>query len=135
MNVIAIGIAVGSLLVTMAVVVTYFSKVAQAKIGNEIGGLVLQLALGLALAAVSIVYALQKGALDAAVIAPATLATMFSSMLLYLLSQRKTPVGDLKVKVGDTLLAFEAKTSDGMRFHTSELADRRILLRFFRGGW
>ncbi len=135
MNVIAIGMSVGSLLVTMAVVANYFSKIAQAKIDNEVGGLVVQLALGLALAAASIVYALQKGALDTAVIAPATLATMLSSMLLYLLSQRKTPVGDLRVKVGDTLLAFEAKTSDGMRFHTSQFSDRRILLKFFRGGW
>lgn len=134
MNV-AIGVSVGSLVVTMAVVVNYFSRIAKAKIGNEIGGLVLQLVLGIALAAIAIVFALQKGTLGAAVIAPAAFATMLSSMLLYFLSQRKTPVGDLKVKVGDQFLAFEAKTSDGSRFDTSEFADRRILLKFFRGGW
>ncbi len=135
MNVVAVGLSVSSLLVAIAVVVNYFSKIAQAKIGNGIGGLVLQLAFGVALAAASVVYANQNGALNAAVIAPAAFATILSSLLLYLLSQRKTPVGDLKVKVGDTLLAFEAKTSDGMRFHTSELSDRRVLLKFFRGGW
>lgn len=135
MNAAALGLSAGSLVVALATVVNYFSKIAQAKIGHEIGTLVSQLLLGIALAGAAIVLAVQNGALGAAVIAPAAFATMLSTMLLYFLTQRKTPVGDLKVKVGDKLLAFEAKTSEGMGFHTEELADRRILLKFFRGGW
>ena len=135
MNVAAIGMSVGSLVVVMGTVVHYFSKIAEGKIGPGISGLVLKLLLGITLAAAAIFLAVQNGVLGAAVIAPAAFATMFSTLMLYLLSLRKTPIGDIKVKVGDKLLAFEAQTSDGIRFHTDELADRRILLKFFRGGW
>ena len=135
MNVAAIGMSVGSLVVVMGTVVHYFSKIAEAKIGPDISGLVLKLLLGITLAAAAIFLAVQNGVLGAAVIAPAAFATIFSTLMLYLLSLRKTPIGDIKVKVGDKLLAFEAQTSDGIRFHTDELADRRILLKFFRGGW
>ena len=135
MNVAAVGMSAGSLVVVMGTVVHYFSKIAEGKIDRSIVGLVLKLLIGMTLAGAAIVFAYQKGALGGAVIAPAAFATMLSLMMLYLLSLRKTPVGDLKVKVGDKLLAFEATTSDGVRFHTDELADRRILLKFFRGGW
>ncbi len=132
---VAIGLSAGSFVFVMAVVVNYFSKIADGKIRPEIGGFVVQIFLGLALVAAATVVAVQDGALGAAVIAPAAFATMLCLMLFYFLSIRKTPVGDLKVKVGDRLLAFEAKTSEALPFHTDELADRRILLKFFRGGW
>ncbi|MEM7134340.1 MAG: hypothetical protein AAF702_49175 [Chloroflexota bacterium] len=53
----------------------------------------------------------------------------------WLLGQRKTPIGDLKVRVGDTILPFEAITSDGRPFQTDQIMGQRILLKFFRGGW
>ena len=68
-------------------------------------------------------------------IAPAAFALMMGLGLFYLFSIRKTPIGDLKVSLGDTLLPFEATTSEGVAFKSDELAGKRILLKFFRGGW
>jgi hypothetical protein len=117
------------------VVVVYFAKVAEAKISKKIGSLVFQLLLGLAMAVAAIVWAQREGTLGAGVIAPTSVAIMLSTALLFFVSQRMTPVGDLKVKVGDKLLAFASTTSEGVAFNSEELAGRRILLKFFRGGW
>jgi len=51
------------------------------------------------------------------------------------LTQRKTPIGDIKVEVGDTLLPFTATNSDGEAFSSEALIGKRTLLKFFRGGW
>lgn len=131
----AIVLAAVSLLFVGTFVVIYFAKVAEAKISKKVGPLVFQMLLGLAMAVGAIVWAQQEGTLGAAVIAPSSLAIMFSTALLFFVSQRMTPVGDLKVKVGDRLLPFAATTSEGVAFQSEELADRRILLKFFRGGW
>lgn len=135
MNAAAIGLSAGSLVVAVATTVNYFSKIAEGKVRPQIVGLVLQLLIGLGLATSAIVFAVQKDVLGAAVIVPVAIGGMLSTMLLYFLSQRKTPIGELKIKVGDKLLAFESMSSEGARFHSEELADRRILLKFFRGGW
>ena len=90
--------------------------------------------LGLAVAAVGW-DVFRAGTVRVAVVLPAAFAMMMSAFFLFVLSQRKTPVGDLKVKVGDKLLAFEALTSEGAQFSSSELAEKRTLLKFFRGGW
>jgi len=127
--------AVASLVLTLGTLVHYFSLLPKGKIGPKIGRWVFQLVSGLALATSALVWGYKKSSLGGVVVAPAAAATMFSSMLLYLFSLRKTPIGDIKVKVGDKLLAFTATTSEGVPFDTSELADRRILLKFFRGGW
>jgi hypothetical protein len=75
------------------------------------------------------------GSVGVAVLAPAAFALMMAAFFLWLLTQRETPIGDLAVKVGDPLLPFEATASDGTPFHSRELAGKRTLLKFFRGGW
>lgn len=135
MHVESIGLSAASLVLVGTTAVVYFSKVAEAKLSKDIGGWVLLFVLGLTMAVASMVVAQQQGALGAAVIAPAGFAITTSLALLFFLSQRKTPIGDLRVKVGDTLLAFTALTPEGVLFSSEVLADRRILLKFFRGGW
>jgi len=127
--------SVGSFVWVMGTVVAYFRTIPQAKVPVKITGLVLKLLLGIGLAGAAIAWGVRSGSAGAAVIVPAVIATMMASMILGLLTQRKTPVGDIKVKVGDKLLAFEATTPEGTRFHTDELAGKRTLLKFFRGGW
>lgn len=131
----ALALSLLSFVLVGGITVSYFSKVAEAKLTHEIGFWVVSLVLGLAMAASSIVWGPQSGTLGAGVIAPAAIAIAMSSMMLFFFSQRKTPIGDLKVKVGDKLLPFAAKTSEGATFQSGELSDRRILLKFFRGGW
>ena len=70
-----------------------------------------------------------------AIITLALFALAMSAFFLWVLTQRKTPIGDLKVKVGDQILPFTAVTSDNTPFQTDQLAGKRILLKFFRGGW
>jgi hypothetical protein len=69
------------------------------------------------------------------VVSLASPTLIMGGLFLWLLTQRKTPVGNLAIAVGDSLPELEALTPDGMRFHSRELANRRILLKFFRGSW
>ncbi len=135
MNIIALCMALGGLVFVMTTVINYFRGIAEAKVTREIGGFATKLGLGIALALGSIGWAYQSGDLGALVLAPSILSTMVAGGVLWLLSQRKTPIGDLRVQVGDQLLAFEASKADGSRFHTEDLAGQRTLLKFFRGGW
>jgi hypothetical protein len=135
MSAVAVGLSAGSFVWVTVTVVAYFSTIPKGKVPVGITGMVLKLLVGLGLAAAAVAWSYRGGSLGAAVIAPAAVATLLASMILWLLSQRKTPIGELKVKVGDTLLAFEAATAEGTRFHTDALAGKRTLLKFFRGGW
>lgn len=126
-------------MVVMVTVVAYFGTIAEAKVPVKVGGVVFKMIGGLGLAIGALV-ALARGegvgiVGSIAVIAPAAFAAVLAMTLLFFLSQRRTPVGDIKVKVGDTLLAFETTTAAGVPFHTDELAGKRTLLKFFRGGW
>ena len=66
---------------------------------------------------------------------PAASGLILGAAFLGLLSQRKTPLGSLKVAVGDPLLPFRCQDSDGAWFESSSLDGQRILLKFFRGSW
>ena len=52
---------------------------------------------------------------------------VMGTFFLWVVTQRKTPIGDLQLDVGDKLLPFEAGTSEGTRFTTAELAGKRTL--------
>tara|TARA_R110002096_G_scaffold171490_1_gene344323 strand:+ start:70 stop:462 length:393 start_codon:yes stop_codon:yes gene_type:complete len=71
----------------------------------------------------------------APVIVPAAVGITMSGLFLWLLSVRKTPVGEINVSVGDTLLPFAAQRGDGSQFQSDSLAGQRVLLKFFRGSW
>jgi hypothetical protein len=62
-------------------------------------------------------------------------ALAFATLFFVLYSRRHTPVGELRVAVGDRLLPFAATAADGTDFHTDALAGKRVLLKFFRGHW
>ena len=115
---------------------TYLATIPSGKVpARPVGWIVLQL-LGIGLAVSAIVLSFRDGGSPGvAVSVPAVFALIMGAFFLWLLTQRKTPIGDLKVKVGDKLLSFEATTSDGPAFHTESLAGKRTLLKFFRGGW
>lgn len=138
MNTLAFGMAASSFVVVMGTFVAYLAKIPRSQVPVwPLGSIILQ-CIGLVLAVSAIVWSLQSsgsGSSGAAVFIPATLALMLSLAFLWLLSQRKTPIGDLKVQLGGTLLPFTATLSDGGTFHTDELAGKRTLLKFFRGGW
>lgn len=71
----------------------------------------------------------------APVAVPAAGGLVLGVAFLGLLSLRKTPLGSLKVAVGDPLLPFRCQDSDGAWFESSSLQGQRVLLKFFRGSW
>lgn len=136
MNTLAIGSSVVGLVMVLTAWATYLATIPSGKVpARPIAGIILQL-VGIVLAISAIVLGFRDGGSPGlAVIVPAVLAVMMGSAFFYLLSLRKTPIGDLKVKVGDTLLPFEVATSEGVVFNTDSLEGKRTLLKFFRGGW
>jgi hypothetical protein len=126
----ALAIAIAALALSVLVWVTYLSSIPRGKVpAAPVGSVVAQLAsVGLAVAAM----VLQRGG---AVISASALALVLSLLFLFILSQRKTPVGAIRVAVGDSLPAFKALRPDGSSFDSGEFRGHRILLKFFRGSW
>jgi hypothetical protein len=136
MNTIAIGMSAAGLVVVMGTWIAYLSTIPRGIVpARPLGSIIFQ-CVGIGLAISAVISAIGGGGTAGiGVIAPAVMALMMGSAFFWLLSIRKTPVGDLKVKVGDRLLNFEAMTAEGTRFHSNDLAGKRTLLKFFRGGW
>lgn len=136
MNTLAIGSSAVGLVMVLTAWATYLATIPSGKVpARPVAGITLQV-VGIILAISGVVWSFRDGESPGlAVIVPAILAVMMGSTFFYLLSQRKTPIGDLKVKVGDTLLPFEIATSEGVVFNTDSLEGKRTLLKFFRGGW
>lgn len=65
----------------------------------------------------------------------ASFAILMGGFFVFLIQLRKTPIGDIRVSVGDALLPFTATHSSGEPFHTDAFSGKRVLLKFFRGGW
>jgi hypothetical protein len=136
MNAVAVGMSVAGFVVVMGTWGAYLARIPSGKVPRRpIGSIILQcVGICLAVSAIAGDYH-DGGGVGLAVFAPAAFALMMGATFLWLLTQRKTPIGDLKVEVGDKLSSFAATTSEGSGFHTDELAGKRTLLKFFRGGW
>lgn len=115
---------------------SYFATIPKGTVpARPTGTITLQLG-GAGLAIAGLLWSTQKGISPGVLlVVPAVLTLVMALFFLFLLSQRRTPVGDIKVAVGDTLLPFETQDSDGEPWHTDSLAGKRTLLKFFRGGW
>lgn len=129
-------LAISGFVSVMVAWATYLATIPKGTMpARPIGHLLLQVGgVGLAIAGIA-VWMRDGGASGAAVIPSAAVAIMMGLFFPFLLLFRKTPVGNIKVKLGDTLLPFASQTSDGSSFHSDSLAGRRSLLKFFRGGW
>ena len=136
MNTMAIATSATGFVAVMVAWISYLATIPSGKVpARPVGSIILQLA-GMVAAASAVVWSFRDGGSPGvAAVVPAVFALMMGSAFMYLLSLRKTPIGNLKVKVGEALLPFEATTSDGTRFRTDSLAGKRTILKFFRGGW
>lgn len=136
MNTMAFATSATGFVAVMVAWISYLATIPSGKVpARPVGSIILQLA-GMVAAASAVVWSFRDGGSPGvAVVVPAVFALMMGSTFMYLLSLRKTPIGNLKVKVGEALLPFEATTSDGTRFRTDSLAGKRTILKFFRGGW
>ena len=128
--------AILSAALSIATWVLYFARVPSGNVPpRPVGSVAAQFtALGLAIAGLATL-GRSEGAWMLLETATAVLGLVGSSLFLWLLTQRRTPVGKLRVAVGDTLLPFEALTDTGRAFTSDELMGRRVLLKMFRGHW
>lgn len=134
MNAAAVGMAGASFVIVMGSLARYLSLIPAGKVPVNPTGFALTLWLGAGTAAGALVWSYLTGSFWLAFV-PSMMALFMSSFFLWVLTQRETPVGDIKVKVGDHLLPFESRTSEDVPFHSDELQGKRTLLKFFRGGW
>lgn len=63
------------------------------------------------------------------------LSAALGGFILFLLTQRHVPDGELVVDVGDPLPALVATDHTGAPFDLASLKQRRVMLKFFRGSW
>jgi len=115
--------------------VAYMATVPSGKVPPKPWGHLAAQAIGGLMAVGGLAGALRGGG---GLIAPALLsgtAVTMSGLFFFLYSQRSTPVGEIRVTVGDRLRPFTATTPDGRRFDSASLEGRRVLLKFFRGHW
>jgi hypothetical protein len=71
----------------------------------------------------------------AAIAGMSGLSLLMAGFFFFLMSQRKTPVGEIRVAVGDPLPVFAAQDWKGHAFDSASLRGQRVLLKFFRGHW
>lgn len=136
MNSVGNAMSAAGLVAVLVAWVSYLATIPSGRVPVRPVGAILLQATGIGLSLTAIAWGFRDGgAPGPAVVVPAVIALMMGSIFFYLLSQRRTPIGDLKVEVGDSLLPFDAMLSDGASFHSDSLAGKRTLLKFFRGGW
>ncbi|TNE91565.1 MAG: hypothetical protein EP330_05000 [Deltaproteobacteria bacterium] len=124
-------LALVAALASLASWVTYMGSVPSGRVPpRPIGHLSVQTA-----ALVASAVAMARAGADASVLVPALVASVMGALFLFLLSQRKTPIGDLRIAVGEPMLAFTALDRHGQPFTAEDLVGRRTLFKFFRGHW
>lgn len=124
-----------SAVITLVTWIAYFARVPSGNVPVRPVFSVLAQSGALALAVASVVWPSGGGWWMVVDLAGAGLGAMGATLFLWLLTQRRTPVGELRVQVGDRLLPFEVATDTGTPLSTEQLAGRRVLLKFFRGHW
>ncbi len=137
METVYLYVALASFLLVMGTWTQYLLTVPQGVVPEwPTGSLIIQ-AVGF-FAGLFALFTLDFSRLVSAIIA-AVLAIFSIAMAIFfywlLFTQRKTPIGDIRVQVGDKILPFQALTADGKTFTSDELSGNRVLFKFFRGGW
>ena len=136
MNIPAVLSAMIGFAVVLVSIILYFRTIPRGTVPEKVGGFAAKLATGVALSAFGVYLGLTgDGTAGLLVYLPAGLGLFFGLFILWVLTQRKTPLGNIKIKVGDKVLPFTARSSDGSPFDSSELSGKRVLLKFYRGGW
>ena len=130
----ALTIALLGILSSIIGLVVYLKKMKKSKTPKKPIGLIISMLLGLCFGG----YAVSLSNTTTEFIVAFILLgfTVFiTAMLSFLLLQKKAPLGDIKVKIGDLIIPFEANTFESDTFSTETLKGKRTLLKFFRGSW
>lgn len=125
-------LALAAMALVLTTWVVYLSTIYRDKVPVYPNGALMAFWLGIAMATGALVLGVAD---NPWLIAPAGMAILPGLAFFWLIAQRKTPLGKITVKVGDTLPHFQVRTQDDAVFESDALAGKRVLLKFFRGGW
>ena len=115
-------------------IILYFRTIPRGTVPKKVGAFAFVLAIGVALSATGFYLGI-TGEGGVLIYVLSVLGMIFGLFILWVLTQRMIPLGGIKVKVGDEIIPFTSKTSDGVLYESSEFGGKRILMKFFRGGW
>lgn len=136
MNIWIVSLPIVGFLLVLGSWGVYLSSISSGKVPVWPIGSIITQCIGMLLGIGATVSAFRSGvAMHPLLWIPVFLSIGMGLAFLGLLSIRKTPIGDLKVQVGDSILAFETQTSEGQLFRMQDRLGQRTLLKFFRGGW
>jgi peroxiredoxin len=134
MNTFAIGFTLLSFLIAVAGLTSYFTKLKKNQTPKYPLGLATTLPVSIALGFYAL--SLSSSTLVTIIMAlPVGIVTLVSATLLFFLLQKSTPIGDIKVKLGDSILPFITNDFEGNTLSTESLKGKRTLLKFYRGSW
>ncbi len=136
MNQIALILSIFSLLTLLISISIYFSSLLKNKVPVKPIGLTISLVVALLVAFISLFISSSVAFLSALPTAiPAVITVFLSSFLLFLLSLRKTPIGNISIGVGDNFLPFSSLTNKSTQYSPEDITGQRTLLKFYRGSW
>lgn len=129
-------LAVSAVVVVNAAWLYYLWLIPKERVPERPFGFVAAMVAGVSMSGASLLAALrEEEAIAPSMWVLAGVATSLAAFFVYLLKQAALPDGEIRVAVGDKLLTFAARDTNGDRFHTDELRGKRVLLKFFRGHW
>lgn len=134
MNQIAISFTLLSIIIAAASLVSYFAKLKKNQTPKYPIGLATALPISIALGAYA-VFSSSSSLATFVTTVSVSLLTLISAILLFFLVQKRTPLGKIKVKIGDNILPFTADDFTGNIFNSEVLKGKRTLLKFYRGSW
>jgi hypothetical protein len=123
-------LAIASFALVVSAIVVLFGAINQEKVTDSVGPFQGVFGLGMLGAAIS---AVSEPGFVSLALAPMTLG--LGAFLLYLLSIRKVPDGQLIAVVGERMPPVMALDAAGHDFDLKEKLGRRVMVKFFRGEW
>lgn len=132
----ALEVALTGFVIEMLGIAIYFSKLIKNKVPKTPAGLFSSLFAGVVFGGLGLYWAIPSEPLNIILVAiPAVIAMAMGGFFLYILANKNTPIGELKVAVGDSVLPFSSQDSQGHPFTNESLLGQRTLLKFYRGSW
>jgi peroxiredoxin len=136
MNTLALLISLTGLIVLILGITVYFYKLIQNKVPKTPIGLFFSIFVATTSAIYGLYLSIPNEIINVLPIAvPAILSIIISSLFLFVFMNKKTPLGNIKVKIGDSIIPFQSTSAQGHAFSQEDLKNKRILLKFFRGSW
>ncbi|TNE51686.1 MAG: hypothetical protein EP343_03130 [Deltaproteobacteria bacterium] len=116
--------------IVLSAISWYFLIIDAEKVPKRVGGFASALVMGSGISLTGLV--LSPSAFTGTITG---VAALLGSFILWLLTQRRLPDGQLVVGVGDPMPPLIALDPHRKSFDLSKLKGQRVMVKFFRGSW